>query len=63
MDSLRKREAEFNAAVDEKVHEIMQDQARKRGLLGGPARAAALTPKQRSKIARKAAKARWRKVK
>jgi hypothetical protein len=29
---------------------------------GGKARAASLTPKQRSKIARKAAKARWGKV-
>jgi hypothetical protein len=32
---------------------------RKGGLKGGKARAAALTPEQRSEIARKAAKARW----
>ena len=34
-------------------------QAVKRGLLGGAARAASLTPKRRKQIARKAAKARW----
>lgn len=32
---------------------------RKGGLKGGPARAAALTPKKRSEIAKKAAAARW----
>jgi len=35
--------------------------ARKGGLKGGKARAAALTPEQRSKIARAAAAARWKK--
>jgi len=34
---------------------------RKGGLKGGPARAAALTAKKRSEIAKKAAKARWHK--
>ena len=34
---------------------------RKGGLKGGKARAAALTPEQRSKIAKKAAAARWKK--
>ena len=34
---------------------------RKGGLKGGKARAAALTPKRRSEIAKKAAKARWHK--
>lgn len=34
---------------------------RKGGLKGGKARAAALTPKRRSEIAKKAAKARWQK--
>lgn len=33
---------------------------RRGGLKGGPARAAALTPKKRSDIAKKAAAARWR---
>ena len=32
---------------------------RRGGLMGGPARAKALTPKQRREIARKAAAARW----
>lgn len=34
---------------------------RKGGLVGGKARAKALTPKRRSEIAKKAAKARWSK--
>jgi hypothetical protein len=34
---------------------------RKGGLKGGTARATSLTPEQRSKIAKKAAAARWRK--
>jgi hypothetical protein len=34
---------------------------RRGGLKGGPARAASLSPKKRSEIARKAAAARWRK--
>lgn len=33
---------------------------RRGGLKGGPARAAALSPKKRSEIAKKAAAARWR---
>ena len=37
------------------------DQGRAGGLAGGKARAAKLTPEQRSEIAKKAAKARWRK--
>lgn len=36
---------------------------RKGGLIGGKARAAKLTAKQRSDIAKKAAQARWNKVK
>ena len=35
--------------------------ARKAGAAGGPARAQALTPEQRSEIAREAASARWKK--
>ncbi len=35
--------------------------ARKAGAAGGPARARALTPEQRSEIAREAASARWKK--
>lgn len=37
--------------------------ARQGGLRGGPARAAILAPKRRAEIARKAAKARWARVK
>jgi len=36
---------------------------RRGGLKGGPARAAKLTPEERSKIAQKAARAHWAKVK
>jgi len=39
------------------------DLGRRGGLKGGKARAAKLTPEQRSEIARKAAKARWSKEK
>ena len=47
--------------VDDKGPEKAEGQ-RKGGLKGGPARAKALTPKQRQTIARKAAAARWEKV-
>lgn len=40
--------------------EKRQEVARKGGLAGGPARAAALTQAQRSASAKKAAKARWK---
>ena len=45
----------------EELPEPGKEYARKGGLLGGNARALALTPKQRSEIARLAAKARWKK--
>lgn len=38
-----------------------KEYARKGGLIGGKARAKALTPKQRAEIARLAAEARWKK--
>lgn len=41
----------------------MVARARKAGRRGGPARASALTPEQRSEIARTAAEARWKKAK
>jgi hypothetical protein len=58
-----------DAATGETEVTISPDQAksiaaqlgRRGGLKGGKARAAALTPKKRSEIARKAAKARWHK--
>jgi hypothetical protein len=40
---------------------VKQVRAHKAGSKGGPARAKALTPEQRSEIARTAATARWRK--
>jgi len=48
--------------ITERV-ETGKDYARKCGLIGGPKRAAKLSKKRRSEIARKAASARWSKVK
>ena len=47
--------------VDETPSETVK-RARKAGKAGGAARAAALTPQQRSEIARVAAQARWKKT-
>jgi hypothetical protein len=44
------------------LSEYFEEIGRKGGLKGGPARAAKLTPKQRSDSARKAVQARWAKV-
>ena len=46
------------APVDEKK-KAAQDSGRRGGLKGGDARAAALTPEQRSEIARNATSKRW----
>ncbi len=45
--------------VDDGKDDAAVEFARRGGLKGGKARAAKLTPEQRSEIARKAAKARW----
>lgn len=45
----------------EELPEPGKEYARKGGLIGGKARAKALTPKQRAEIARLAAEARWKK--
>jgi hypothetical protein len=45
----------------EELPEPGKEYARKGGLIGGKARAKALTPKQRAEIARTAAEARWKK--
>ena len=45
------------------VSEVMREMGKKGGKLGGPARAAKLTPDQRSESARKAVAARWAKAK
>lgn len=51
-------------ATGESEHRVptpKEARASKGGAKGGPARAASLTPKQRSEIARVAAEARWKK--
>ena len=45
----------------ESLPDPSKDHARKGGLKGGRVRAKALTPKQRSEIAKAAAEARWKK--
>ena len=49
------------ATGDEQPETKATVRARKAGEAGGPARARALTPEQRSEIAREAASARWKK--
>ncbi len=46
---------------DEEMRELARRLGRRGGLKGGPARAAKMTPEERSESARKAAKARWAK--
>ena len=48
--------------VEEAAPTVYENRARKAGQKGGPARAKALTPEQRSDIARLAAEARWKKL-
>lgn len=45
----------------ETVTHVMKEMGRRGGLKGGKARAEKLTPEQRSEIAKKGAKARWKK--
>lgn len=45
--------------IEEKPESVKAQSGRKGGLKGGKARADALTPEQRSAIAKKAAKKRW----
>lgn len=47
--------------VEEQEPTAKEVRARKAGKKGGPARSRALTPEQRSEIARLAAQARWKK--
>lgn len=49
--------------VAEDLPEAGKDYARKGGLIGGPKRAAKLSKKRRTEIAKKAASARWSKAK
>jgi hypothetical protein len=48
--------------IEESAPTKRADRAKKAGTKGGPARAQALTPEQRSEIARTAASARWKKA-
>ena len=45
--------------IDETLPDLGKEYARKGGLIGGPKRAAKLSKKRRTEIARKAARARW----
>jgi hypothetical protein len=45
------------------ISKVMQEMGRKGGKKGAKMRAEALTPEQRSEIARKAARTRWAKIK
>jgi len=47
------------AKVPEGLREYLSKLGRKGGKKGGPARAAKMTPKERSESARKAVRARW----
>ncbi|MGL5839249.1 MAG: hypothetical protein ACRCY3_12180 [Sphingorhabdus sp.] len=47
--------------VEEAEKTAIERRASKAGVVGGPARAKALTPEQRSEIAKVAASARWKK--
>jgi hypothetical protein len=47
--------------TDEEVRELVRILGRRGGLKGGKARAAKMTPEERSESARKAVKARWAK--
>ena len=48
-----------NEWSDEELRKLARELGRRGGLKGGRARAEKLTPEERKKIARKAAKARW----
>lgn len=60
--SSKTMQRQIDEAVSEAVRTAVSDAARKAGQIGGPARAAALTPRRRKQIAKKAAKARWGKA-
>ena len=51
------------ANVPKELREYLSKLGKKGGKKGGPARAAAMTPEQRSESARKAVMARWARVK
>ena len=49
----------MQAVIDRSIREAFSERSRKAGLVGGPARAAKLSPRRRRQIAKKAAAARW----
>lgn len=53
--------AENQDPTDEELSELARKLGRRGGLKGGPARAAKMTPEERSEAARKAVNARWAK--
>jgi len=50
------------AKVPQELRDYLSKLGKKGGKRGGPARAAAMTPEQRSESARKAVQARWKKA-
>ena len=62
-DRLRynRRMTENQEPQDEEIRELARKLGRRGGLKGGPARAAKMTPEERSEAARKAVNARWAK--
>jgi hypothetical protein len=62
-DRLRynRRMTESQDPTDEELRELARRLGRRGGLRGGPARAAKMTPEERSEAARKAVNARWAK--
>jgi len=64
LNQLAKRIANLATGIEAETEPSPRERrARKAGQFGGPARAAKLTPEQRSEIARVAAETRWRKGK
>jgi len=61
VDTATKEETPKPLTDEEIIKAAASALGRKGGLVGGKARANALTPKRRSEIAKKAAKARWHK--
>ena len=53
--------AENQDPTDDEMRELARRLGRRGGLKGGPARAAKMTPEERSEAARKAVNARWAK--
>jgi hypothetical protein len=51
--------SEQSNTISDEIRTAAATLGRKGGLIGGKARAKSLTPKRRSEIAKKAAKARW----